>query len=150
MKGERPVSWCSHSWWRLAVAPVVVFAFALMAGGPAPAGAADNPASAYPKKNPLSGNQEAIKEGARLYFKWCVACHGPEADGKNTRFGSYGANLTNFWRGYPEFVVIVLNGKEGRIGRMPPWGGVLDEEQISEIGAFLETKASDKARWVGY
>ena len=150
MKGDASVILTPLTWWRLGVALVVILAFALAAGGHMPARAADNPAAAYPNENPLSGDEDSIKEGARLYFKWCVACHGPDADGTNTRFGSYGADLTNFWRGYPQFVVIVLNGTEGRIGMMPPWGGVLDEDQISQIGAFLETKATAKARWVGY
>ena len=91
---------------------------------------------AYPRSNPLAGNQAAIENGARLYFKWCVACHGNAADGEGTRFGGswgYGANLTKFWRGYCDFVVIVLNGRTDKM--MPPWGGVLEEEE-SEIVLF--------------
>jgi len=136
---------------RLGLALVAILALAAAAGrGAEPARAADDPASAYPNTNPMAGDQEATKEGARLYFKWCVACHGKHADGQETRFGAYGADLTNFWRGYPQFVVIVLNGRTGNIGMMPPWGGVLDEDQISQIGAYLETLATAKARWVGY
>jgi len=102
---------------------------------------------AYPKKNPLAGDEEAIQKGLKLYFKWCVACHGAHADGVS-RFGDYGADLRKFWRGYPDFVRIVLNGVTDR--QMPPWGGVLDEDEISQIGAYLETLQLEGARWEGY
>ena len=105
---------------------------------------------AYPRSNPLAGDETAIENGARLYFKWCVACHGNAADGQGTRFGGswgYGANLTKFWRGYCDFVVIVLNGRTDKM--MPPWGGVLEEEEISQVGAFLETLAAEGSNWKG-
>lgn len=102
---------------------------------------------AYPKANPLAGDEEAIEEGARLYFKWCVACHGKHADGVS-RFGDYAADLRRFWRGYPEYVRIVLNGVVEK--QMPPWGGVLDEDQIAQIGAYLETLQVEGAVWVAH
>lgn len=94
--------------------------------------------------NPLSGDPEAIQLGQKLYFTWCVQCHGVKADG-NSRFGAYAGNLTIFWRGYPEFVKIV---QEGRVKKMmPPWKEVLDEDNISKVGAYLETLAKEGANW---
>ncbi len=101
----------------------------------------------YPKKNPLAGQDDAITEGARLYIKLCATCHGMKATGF-TRFAPYATDLRKFWRGYPEFVRITLNGRTKK--RMPPWGGVLDEDEISQIGAYLETLAVDGANWVAY
>jgi|TARA_B100001964_G_C14148130_1_gene560715 mono/diheme cytochrome c family protein len=100
---------------------------------------------AYPKANPFAGQEEHIQEGARLYFKWCVQCHGRHADGVS-RFGDYAADLRKFWRGYPEFVRITLEGRVKK--RMPPWGGVLDEDEIAQIGTYLETLALPGAKWV--
>lgn len=97
-----------------------------------------------PSSNPLSGNPEAIDLGKRLFFTWCVQCHGPHANGES-RFGKYAGDLTRFWRGYKEFVVIVQNGRPGR--QMPPWKEVLDEDNISKIGAYLETLAVEGANW---
>jgi mono/diheme cytochrome c family protein len=65
-----------------------------------------------------------------------------------TRFAPYAADLRKFWRGYPEFVRITLNGRTKK--RMPPWGGLLDEDEISQIGAYLETLAVEGANWVAY
>ena len=102
------------------------------------------PGQKVPSSNPLSGDPEAIDLGKRLYFTWCVQCHGPHANGES-RFGKYAGNLTVFWRGYKEFVVIVLNGRVKNM--MPPWKEVLDEDNINKIGAYLETLAVEGANW---
>jgi len=94
--------------------------------------------------NPLSGDPDAIETGKQLYFTWCVQCHGHKANGES-RFGKYAGDLTRYWRGYPEFIVIVTNGRPKKM--MPPWKEVLDEENISKIGAYLETLAVEGANW---
>jgi mono/diheme cytochrome c family protein len=97
-----------------------------------------------PSANPLSGDPEAIELGTKLYFTWCVQCHGQKANGES-RFGKYAGDLTKFWRGYKEFVVIVKKGRPDKM--MPPWKDVLDDDNIAKIGAFLETLAVDGANW---
>ena len=99
----------------------------------------------YPKVNPLSGDKESIVAGRDLYWKFCVQCHGSKADGVSTRWGGYAKDLRKWRYGYPMFVVTTLNGRPQK--RMPPWGGYLDEDQISQIAAFLETLALEEARW---
>ncbi len=107
-----------------------------------PAAAATKVASG----NPQSGNAEAIEVGTKIYFTWCVQCHGQKANGES-RFGAYAGDLTRFWRGYKEFVKIVLNGRTGNLGMMPAWKEYMDEETIGKIGAFLETLAQPEANW---
>jgi mono/diheme cytochrome c family protein len=102
------------------------------------------PTAKIVSSNPLSGDPEAIDLGKRLYFTWCVQCHGPKANGES-RFGKYAGDLTKFWRGYPEFVIIVKNGRPGK--QMPPWKEVLDDDNISKVGAYLETLAVEGANW---
>ncbi len=126
---------------RLALAFVTALGIGAVSLNASPALAED----AYPKANPFAGQMEHIQEGARLYFKWCVACHGRHADGVS-RFGDYAYDLRKFWRGYPEFVRITLEGRVKK--RMPPWGGVLDEDEIAQIGSYLETLALPGAKWV--
>ena len=116
----------------------------IAAAGDEPASDAAKPAGKVPSSNPLSGDPEAIDLGKRLYFTWCVQCHGPMANGES-RFGKYAGNLTVYWRGYKEFVVIVKNGRPGK--QMPPWQNVLDDDNIAKIGAYLETQAQEGANW---
>jgi quinohemoprotein ethanol dehydrogenase len=97
-----------------------------------------------PSSNPLSGDPEAIETGRKLYGTWCSQCHGAKADGIS-RFGQYAADLRKFHLGYTEFARVVVEGRTER--RMPPWDGVLDGEQVSQIGAYLETLAIEGANW---
>ena len=113
------------------------------------AGVVAGPAAAeddgLPRVNPFSGQQEAIDAGRKLYWKFCVQCHGKKADGTSTRWGGYAKDLRKWSHGYPEFIMTVLDGRPQK--RMPPWGGYLDEEEIGAIAAFLETLAIEGARW---
>lgn len=102
-------------------------------------------AAPVPSSNPFSGDAEAIEKGHQLYRQFCSACHGEKADGLSPRWGRYAADLRRFWRGYSEFLRIVAGGRPER--GMPPWGGVLTEEEIAYVGAYLETLALPGARW---
>lgn len=99
---------------------------------------------AVSSSNPVSGDPDAIGQGRALYFKFCASCHGPHADGES-RFGKYAADLRKFSLGYSQFVITVQNGRTGK--QMPPWKEYLTEQQISQIGAYLETLAIEGADW---
>ena len=71
-----------------------------------------------------------------------------KVEGKGSFLNS--GNLKEFTRemvnrGYREFVVAVKNGRTGK--QMPPWKEYLTEQQISQIGAYLETLAIEGASW---
>ena len=103
--------------------------------------------SEVPATNPFSGDEKAIKEGESWFLAVCAPCHGPRANGAAER-GPSGSDLRIFKRGFARYVEIVKNGREtGRIGKMPPWGKILSEELIFQIGAFLETLAMEEAYW---
>jgi mono/diheme cytochrome c family protein len=106
----------------------------------------DSPSAATDKAsaNPMSGDVGAVGQGRGLYVKFCSPCHGPHADGES-RFGKYAADLRKFSLGYREFVVTVKNGRAGK--QMPPWKEYLTDQQISQIGAYLETLAVEGAYW---
>ncbi len=102
--------------------------------------------SEVPGTNPLSGNAKAIAEGRSWYRNVCSNCHGGRADGGGDR--GQGADLRVFNKGFRKFVEAVKSGKEtGRAMKMPAWGGVLNDETIYQIGAYLETLAKDGANW---
>jgi len=104
-------------------------------------------ASDVPGLNPLSGNSAAIREGQSWFRAVCSPCHGGRADGSGER--GQGANLRVFNKGFKKFVETVKDGRDvpGRIQKMPPWGAVLSDQQIFQIGAYLETLAEQGANW---
>ena len=101
--------------------------------------------SEVPATNPFSGDEKAIEEGRSWFMAVCAPCHGPRANGAAER-GPSGADLRTFKRGFEQYVHTVKNGREGRIGKMPRLG-YLSDEQIFQIGAFLETLALEGAHW---
>jgi mono/diheme cytochrome c family protein len=102
--------------------------------------------SDIPGTNPLSGDQKAIAEGRSWFRATCSVCHGGRADGAGER--GQGADLRVFSKGFRRFVETVKNGKDtGRTMKMPAWGRVLSEQQIYQIGAYLETLALEGANW---
>lgn len=100
-----------------------------------------------PEINPYSGDKAAIRSGQSWYRGVCAVCHGGRADGQGD-MGS-GADLRKFNKGFREFVNIVKSGRriEGRAQFMPAWGGVLKDEDIYKVGAYLETLAMEGANW---
>ena len=98
-----------------------------------------------PSSNPVSGDPQAIAAGHQLYVKFCAQCHGETGDGISPRWGKMGADLRKFYKGYSEFVITVVAGRPKK--RMPPWGDVLDAEQIAQIGAYVETLSLPGAKW---
>jgi len=95
--------------------------------------------------NPKSGDEEAINNGNKLYTRWCQQCHGAKLDGYSPRWGKHGADLRTFWRGYKQFVTIVQDGIADKM--MPPHAEYISEDEILQIGAFIETKAIEGAVW---
>jgi len=96
--------------------------------------------------NPFSGDTQAIREGKSMFRGICAVCHGSSADGKGER--GQGADLRKFKRGFKEYLRISKEGREtGLAQKMPAWGGIIADEDLMKIGAFLETLALEEANW---
>lgn len=94
--------------------------------------------------NPLSGDRDAEAAGKTLYRANCAFCHGMSADGRGRGLPN-SADLRKFKRGYTRYVQTVKEGYK----TMPPWGamGELTDEEIDQVGAYLETIAGRRANW---
>lgn len=98
--------------------------------------------------NPLSSDPEAITEGKKLFTEHCTLCHGRKANGRTGRWKA--ADLRVFNKGYSRFVQIVKKGvkKKPRTNNvMQAWEKFLSDDQISQIGAYLETLSIRGAKW---
>ncbi len=119
---------------------------ASLAGGPT-AWAEDKAEEVIPDKNPYSGDAQRIEKGKRFFRQnTCTACHGGRADGQGDM--GTGADLRKLKLGYKRFVQTVKSGRrvEGRQQFMPSFAH-LSVEEISHIGAYLETLALPEANW---
>ncbi|MEO8076005.1 MAG: cytochrome c, partial [Acidobacteriota bacterium] len=99
-------------------------------GKPAPAGAA-------PPPPPLTAaEQQRFSAGQTVYGGLCIACH--QADGKGQdKIAPSLIGSALLLSPPPIPVRILLHGKEGTVGLMPPLGAGLTDEQIADVLTFV-------------
>ncbi len=86
---------------------------------------------------PLTADeQRRFEAGREVYRNICQACHQPDGRGQDRVAPSLvGSPLLFAAAGVP--ARILLNGKDGKIGLMPPIGFVLDDEQIASVLTYV-------------
>jgi mono/diheme cytochrome c family protein len=86
---------------------------------------------------PLSADeQRRFDAGAEVYKNICVSCHQPDGRGQD----KIAANLigSTLALAPPDIPArILLNGKEGPVGLMPPVGSVLSDDQIAAVLTYI-------------
>ena len=93
------------------------------------------PVRAQDRKNPYTGNKEAIAEGEELYKMLnCYGCHGMSGG------GGMGPNLTDetWMTGDGTDTSLLAQIMEGR-GNMPSYKEAIDEDQAWKMIAFVRT-----------
>ena len=86
---------------------------------------------------PLSADeQRRFDAGREIYKNICQACHQADGRGQDKLAPSLiGASFTLGPAGIP--VRILLNGKEGTFGLMPPIGATLSDDQIASVLTYV-------------
>jgi cytochrome c55X len=80
-----------------------------------------------------SSAQAQIDHGKATYAEKCSHCHGPNLMNSGT--------ITPDLRAFPDdrtrFVTTV---KQGKNNRMPPWGDILNDDDIASLWAFISSR----------
>jgi mono/diheme cytochrome c family protein len=94
-------------------------------------------AGAAPPTAPLTADeQQRFAAGREVYQTLCSACHQP--DGRGREHLAPPLVGSDFALGPAETAVrIVLNGKEGSTGLMPPLGAALSDDQIAAALTYV-------------
>ncbi len=87
---------------------------------------------------PLTADQQKqFTAGAEIYKGLCIGCHQEDGKGKD----KIGANLLDspyVKNADPNAIIrVLLSGKEGSIGLMPPVGGTYSDDQIAAVLTFV-------------
>jgi mono/diheme cytochrome c family protein len=88
--------------------------------------------AATPSRN-AGADQAQIDQGKGIYAHNCSHCHGPNM----VNGGTVAPDLRAFPHDKDRFFTTV---KQGRNGRMPPWGDVLSDDQIATLWAYLTSR----------
>lgn len=107
-------------------APILTAALLTAAPLVVPAAHADDAV----QTNPLLGDEQAIKDGGRLFRQRCTGCHWNPLRGPR---------IFQTKRPYEQFVDIVTNGKQSQ-RTMPPFGSILSRDDISRLHAYLMSR----------
>lgn len=89
-------------------------------------------------ERPSEFTPERIEKGRVMYKQLCLRCHGPEMVGGNNAFDLRTFPLDQRDR----FFNSVTNGKRA----MPPWKGILSEDEISLVWAYVGTRGGTLQR----
>ena len=73
-----------------------------------------------------------IEKGKQMYKQLCLRCHGPEMNGGNNAFDLRAFPLDQRER----FFNSVTHGKR----QMPPWKGIISEDEIGLLWAYVGTR----------
>ena len=94
---------------------------------------------------PLTAEQQKLSEaGQTLFNSLCMACHGDDGKGRD----KLGPSLigSQFALAAPEVPIrILLQGKEGTVGLMPPLGATLTDDQIAGALTYIRRQWGNAA-----
>ena len=76
---------------------------------------------------------DEIDQGKGIYAHNCSHCHGPNM----VNGGTVAPDLRAFPDDRQRFLTTVKHGKNGR---MPPWGDVLNDDQLASVWAYLSSR----------
>ena len=123
---------------------------ALTALAAEPATPARSPSASLPSSNgrtspprwspstPLTAEeQKQFTAGAELYKNICSGCHQPDGRGKEKIAPPLVESRYTTGPDGGAAARILLAGKEGTIGLMPPLGGALNDEQIASVLTYV-------------
>ncbi|QPF88268.1 cytochrome c [Bradyrhizobium genosp. L] len=79
--------------------------------------------------------QGQVDQGKSTYARNCSHCHGPNM----VNSGTITPDLRTFPDDKTRFVTTV---KQGKNGKMPPWGDILSEQEIADVWAFVSSRRS--------
>ena len=90
-------------------------------------------------ENPYSGNERAIEIGGVGYSQNCARCHG--IDGKSGGLAPDLRELESGAEGDEWYIDLTRNGYvQNGVEKMPAFDGILSQEAMWAIRAWLETK----------
>ncbi len=81
----------------------------------------------------IGGDQSQLDVGKKTYAHTCSHCHGPNM----VNAGTITPDLRRFPDDKERFFTTV---KQGKNGKMPPWGDILNDDQITSLWTYISSR----------
>ena len=100
---------------------------------------------------PILGRAQSAAEGQKLYMTYCSSCHGDKGQGDGAAGKALPVKPADHTDGklmnsFPdEFLMSIISKGGAAVGKssfMPAWGGVLKENQLQDLLAYLRSVAN--------
>ena len=97
---------------------------------------------------PDSGTPKVVKSdvlkhpGERTYLMYCASCHGYNGQGNNGLGADFVNDKSRLAKPDAELIDDIRNGE----GRMPAWGGILSDQEIRDVLAYIRHKFGEKSQ----
>ncbi len=89
-------------------------------------------------------DKDLLKQGQDIYDNTCADCHRSNGEGLPNKFPAHKGNP--FVLGDPLPVLhTVLNGRHGKLGQMPAWGGKFNDQEIAAVVSYIRNAWGNKA-----
>ena len=95
--------------------------------------AAVSSTAAFAQQQDGSDEHGPVDLGKMTFAQKCSHCHGPNM----VNSGTITPDLRRFPDDQPRFITTV---KQGKNGRMPPWGDILSDDEISALWAYVSSR----------
>jgi cytochrome c oxidase subunit 2 len=90
---------------------------------------------------------EVVAQGKGIYESNCADCHRSNGEGLPVKFPALKGNP--FVTGDPQpVVVLIMNGRVGKLGRMPAWRNHLSDDQIARVVSYVRNAWGNQASLV--
>lgn len=90
---------------------------------------------------------ELFQEGQKIFTSTCADCHRSNGEGLPDTFPALKGN--SFVMGDSNPVIrTILEGRKGKIGRMPAWQDRLNDQQIAAVATFIRNNWGNQAEAV--
>ena len=116
-------------------AAFAALAIAVMAIPTAQRATAQQAAPEQAKAGPANADQGKADLGKAIFAEKCSHCHGPNM----VNSGTITPDLRRFPDDQQRFATTV---KQGKNNRMPPWGDVLNDDDIGNLWAYVSSRRS--------
>ena len=90
------------------------------------------------------GPDELFKQGRKIFADNCAQCHRANGEGLPATYPAL--NKNSFVVGDPQPVIAtVLQGRQGKLGRMPTWKDKLSDQEIAAAITYIRHTWSNRA-----
>ena len=80
--------------------------------------------------------------GERTYLMYCTACHGYDGQGNNGLGADFVNDKSRLAKPDAELINDIRNGE----GRMPAWRGILTDQEIRDVLAYIRHEFGEKSQ----